>query len=280
MHAGGKIFTIILILLSIAVLAYSISFITSHLMEMQIENFLSGRKRNNKTLMKDHVIICGYGRNGRQAAIDLKMYKKPFVIIEKSHELIQACEDKEIVFIEGDATEDDILNKAGIRDANALITTLPIDADNLYVVLTARSMSASCRIISRATHDSSEKKLRTAGADSVIMPDKVGGSHMATLVAKPDVLEFLSHLSVQGDEGVNLLEIVCSELPPEVQDKTIHDLSIRRLSGANIIGYRTAEGNFIINPGPSTRLSRDSKLIVLGTPEQIERMRGILRMKE
>ena len=180
---------------------------------------------------------------------------------------------------EGDATEDEVLEKAGITRAKALITTLPMDADNLYVVLTARALSPGLRIISRAKHDSSEKKLKTASADNVIMPDKVGGSHMATLIAKPDVLEFLSHLSVQGEEGVNLIEIICSELPGEMQQKTIHDLSIRRLSGANIIGYRTADGNFIINPGPQTRLSKDSKLIVLGTPEQIEKMKGIIKME-
>ncbi|MEI6577057.1 MAG: potassium channel protein [Bacteroidota bacterium] len=279
LHTAGKIFTIFLIILSLGVLAYAISFITSHLMEGQIEIFLSGRIRNNKITMKDHVIICGYGRNGRQAAIDLKMYKKPFVIIEKNHELVQNCDDKDIVFVEGDATEDEVLIRAGVQKAQALITTLPVDADNLYVVLTARSISPACRIISRATHDSADKKLKTAGADNVIMPDKVGGSHMATLIAKPDLLEFLSQLSVQGDQGVNLIEIKCSDLPIEMQEKTIHDLSIRRISGANIIGYKSHEGKFIINPGPHTKLMKDSKLIVLGTPEQIEKMKSIIKLQ-
>ena len=226
--------------------------------------------------MKDHIIIVGYGRNGQQTVHDLLLHNKKVVIIEKSHELIAAHEDENIIFVEGDATEDDILELAGIQKATAIITTLPIDADNLYVALTVRALNTNILIISRASHESSVKKMIIAGASHVVLPEKVGGTHMASLVAKPDLAEFFHRLTIEGDKGVNLVELVCSDLPAEFQNKTIHNLSIRRLTGANIVGFKTPDGEYIINPGPDTVLLRNAKLFVLGTPDQIEKVKDII----
>lgn len=226
--------------------------------------------------MKNHIIIVGFGRNGQQTAHDLIGLKKKVVVIEKSHDLIIANENEKVIFIEGDATEDHVMEKAGIQNATAIITTLPIDADNLYVALTARALIPELLIISRASHESSVKKLITAGASHVVMPEKVGGTYMASLVAKPDLAEFFNRLSIEGNEGVNLVEVVCAELPNEFQNKTIHDLSIRRLTGANIVGFKTPGGEYIINPGPDTLLLREAKLFVLGTLDQIEKVKEII----
>ena len=227
--------------------------------------------------MKDHIIICGYGRNGKQTAHDLVHLHKTVVVVEKNHELIISQTKDSIIFIEGDATEDEILEKAGIQRAFALISTLPLDADNLYVVLTARSLNPDLQIISRASHDSSDKKLRTAGAQHVVMPEKVGGTFMASLVAKPDLAEFFHRLSIEGEEGVNLVEIVCSDLPQEFQNRTIHDMSIRRLTGANIVGFKTPDGSYIVNPPADTIMVRNGKLFLLGTPDQIKKVKEILK---
>ncbi|NOU46391.1 MAG: potassium channel protein [Bacteroidales bacterium] len=276
----GKVFTIILIIFSFSIFAYSLSTITSYLVEGRIKEFFkNNRKTGGITKMKDHIIIVGFGRNGQQTAHDLLLLNKKVVIIEKSHELIVAHEKEKVIFVEGDATEDEILEMAGIQKAGALISTLPIDADNLYVVLTARSLNAGLQIISRASHDSSERKLITAGASHVVMPEKVGGTFMASLVAKPDLAEFFHHLSIEGNEGVNLVEVVCSDLPSEFQDRTIHDMSIRRLTGANIVGFRTPEGQYIINPPGETVMAKNAKLFVLGTPDQIENVKEIIRQK-
>lgn len=228
--------------------------------------------------MKDHIIIVGFGRNGQQTAHDLLLLSKKVVVIEKSHELIATHQEADIVFVEGDATEDEILNGAGIQKAGALITTLPIDADNLYVVLTAHSLNPGLQIISRASHESSDKKLKTAGASHVVMPEKVGGTFMASLVAKPDLAEFFHHLSIEGNEGVNLVEVVCSDLPPEFQGRTIHDMSIRRLTGANIVGFKTPDSQYMINPGGDTVMVPNAKLFVLGTPDQIEKVKEIIKL--
>ena len=277
---AGKIFTIILIIFSFSFFAYSLSTITSYFVEGRLNFLFTGnRKTGGITKMKDHIIIVGFGRNGQQTAHDLLLLNKKVVVIEKSHELIVAHEKDKVVFVEGDATEDEILELAGIQKAGALITTLPIDADNLYVVLTARSLNAELQIISRASHDSSYKKLMTAGASHVVMPEKVGGTFMASLVAKPDLAEFFHHLTIEGNEGVNLVEVICSDLPSEFQDRTIHDMSIRRLTGANIVGFRTPEGQYIINPSGETVMVKNAKLFVLGTPDQIEKVKEIIRQK-
>jgi voltage-gated potassium channel len=273
----GKIFTILLIIISLGVLAYSLSVITLHIVEGRLRIFFrSNIKIREIRKMKDHIIIVGYGRNGQQTAHDLVHLNKTVVVVEKSHELILLQQKGVIKFIEGDATEDETLEKAGIGHAMALISTLPVDADNLYVVLTARSLNPDIQIISRARHETSAKKLRTAGAQHVVMPEKVSGTFMARLVAKPDLAEFFHRLSIESDEGVNLVEIVCSDLPAKFQNRTIHDMSIRRLTGANIVGFKTPDGSYIINPPADTVTVRGGKLFLLGTPDQILKVNEIL----
>ena len=274
----GKIFTIFLIMLSFGTYAYAISIITTYFVESKLSIWFLKGTRGKSTLkkMENHVIICGYGRNGQQAAEELKMFNKSVVIIEYKHNIIIDNLEQQFRFIEGDATNDEILKSANINTASALITTLPNDADNLFVVLSARSMNPDLQIISRASSESSEKKLRIAGANNVILPEKVGGNHMAVLVAKPDIVEFLEHLSIRGSSPTNLEEIVCSNLQSEISCKSIHEIGIRQKSGANIIGFKTPEGEFILNPSPETNVIPGSKLFVLGTQEQIETMKKML----
>jgi voltage-gated potassium channel len=227
--------------------------------------------------ISDHVIICGYGRNGRQAAQVLKKHHKRFVVIENSATLTATLNHKfsELV-ITGDSTQDEVLLKAGIMRAKAIITTLPVDADNLFIVLTARNLNKNITIISRASEDNSDTKLKIAGANNVIMPDRVGGAHMASLVMKPDVMEFIDHITAEGGNNISLEEISFERIPDELKNKTLKDLEIRNRSGANIIGYKTAMGEYIINPSADTRIIPDSKLFVLGTPEQISALKKIL----
>jgi len=274
----GKIFTIFLIFSSLGVVAYFLSHITENFMMNQIGVFFGNHKRNLKRKqMKDHVIVCGYGRIGTQVVEELKAYHQNMVIIDKSHEVIVSKIDDPTPFFEGDATEDEVMIQAGIKDAKSLIATLPIDADNLFVVLTARALNPNLNIISRASNESSERKLRMAGVDSVVMPERVGGAHMATLIAQPDILEFMEHLHIHGDSPVQLMEIMCSDLPENLSHKPIKEIEFRKKTGANIIGYKTATGEFILNPAADTKLIPDSKLFVLGTPSQVEAMRKILR---
>jgi len=159
--------------------------------------------------MKNHVIVVGYGRNGKQTVSELLAHKNQCLVIDNNHEIVLDNREKGITFYEGDATEDETLMAAGIKDAKALIATLPTDADNLYIVLTARSLNPQLTIISRATSESAERKLRMAGVDRIVMPEKVGGAHMAKLVARSDIVEFLDYLSVRGSAPTTIQEIEC-----------------------------------------------------------------------
>ena len=277
LSSAGKVFTAVLILGGLGVLAYFITAISQNLFQNQLSFFYGAyNKRKGKSKMENHVVVVGYGRNGGQVVSELMSLGNSLIVVDDSHEIVINNMGKPIRFIEGDATQDEILIKADIKTAKSLITTLPNDADNLFVVLTARSLNPHLKIISRASSDSSEKKLKMAGVDSVVMPERVGGAHMATLVAKPDVVEFLEHLTIHSDQPTQLMEIMCSDVPEDLLHKPIKEIGIRRKSGANIVGFKTVSGEVIINPSPDTMLIPDSKLFVLGTAEQIEHMKNIL----
>jgi voltage-gated potassium channel len=278
MDTAGKLFTLFLIVSGLGIFLYSVSIIATSIIEGELQQYFKNyRTKSGIRKMENHVIVCGLGRNGRQAVKELIAFKQPFIVIEQDKQVILKHQEDNIIFIEGDATIDEVLEKAGVKSAKALIATLPIDADNLFVTLTARALNKELKIISRASNDKSEKKLRVAGANNVVLPEKVGGAHMATLVIKPDVVEFLNRIAVQEGDETNLEEIVFSEVPQKYRDKTIDELDIRKISGANIVGFKTPEGNYIINPLPNTKLILNSKLFVLGTPEQIAKMKHILK---
>lgn len=271
----GRLFTAILIIFSFSTFVYAVTSISNYILDGEYKIYFKNLRINKKVdKITNHTIICGYGRNGKQAALELKSHKKKFVIVEQDKELVESLrEAHDMPFVEGDATFEKHLEKAGIHSAKALITTLPKDADNLFVVLTAREMNPNLLIISRASKDNSDKKLRRAGADNVIMPDKIGGGHMASLVIKPDVIEFVDYVMGQGTNSINLEEITFENLPDELKNKTIRELGIRDKSGANIVGFRTPEGEYIINPSPDTVIMQKAKIFVLGTQKQVDAFR-------
>jgi voltage-gated potassium channel len=274
---AGMIFNMLLIISSFATFAYALAKLTQYIVDGEINKFFKNRKIMSAIKeLKDHVIICGYGRNGKQAAKILGHHKVKFVVIENNDERIEKELSKKdaILYIKGDATDDDVLLSAGIERAKALITALPEDADNVYIVLSARSLSNSIQIISRSSNPGSGTKLRKAGADSVISPDKIGGTHMATLVSKPDVIEFIDYLSGEEGDSIHLESVGYEILPAELKDKTLQEIMAWRKTGVNCIGIKDAEGKFIINPPEETLINSRMKVIVLGTRQQIEEMKG------
>ncbi len=271
----GRAFTAVLIFISFGTFAYAVSAITKFVVDGEFNKYFKDRKLTKELdQLKNHVIICGYGRNGRQAAHVLKSHGQRFVVIEKEPSAIEEVQNKfkEIV-LSGDATNDEILLKAGILHAKAMIITLPVDADNLFIVLTARNLNPKLIIISRASEDNSDKKLKIAGADNVIMPDKIGGAHMASLVMKPDVIEFVDIITGQGEETISLEEITFENMSEDLQNKTLKDLEIRNKFGANIIGYKTENGEYVINPSADTKIIPKAKIFVLGSLEQLAKFK-------
>lgn len=271
-----KIFTILLILTSITVFGYAVSAFSEYLVSGKLfEHFKHRKVEKQIGHLKKHTIVCGFGRNGKQAILKLGNYNKQFVVVEKDKEMIEELDNRGLLNIEGDATLDETLLKAGIANAAYLITALPSDADNLFVVLTASQLNKKCTIISRAANESSYKKLKFAGASNVIMPDKLGGDHMASLVTTPDVIEFVDRLTIEGETTANLEEIAVNDLPKKYINKTILDLDLRKQTGCTVIGFRNPDKDYIINPEADIKLIEDSQLIVLGRPEQILKLRDL-----
>ncbi|MBL6657988.1 MAG: potassium channel protein [Flavobacteriales bacterium] len=276
----GRLFTTFLIITSFGTFAYAVSVLTTYIVSGEFNKYFKDYKvKKDVKQIENHVVVCGYGRNGSQAVKKLFAHEQDFVVIDNNPERIEKLRDsKNILFINGDATLDETLEKAGISKAKALITSLASDADNLYVVLSARQKNKDLTIISRASFDESYSKLKIAGANNVIMPDKLGGAHMASLVTTPDVVEFLDNIALEGDAEINLDEISFEELPVDLHNKTIKDINARYKTGCNIIGYKTSEGEYVINPNADTPILPNSKLFVLANTEQINHLYSILNL--
>jgi len=266
----GRLFTSGLILLTLGIFAYSLTVISQSLVDGDARRYFENkylRRRIEK--MKNHVIICGLGRTGRAACHELLSSNSRIVIVDR-HGNAKAPKSENIVVIEGDATDEKTLIEAGIMHANALICTLPSDADNVFVILTAKGLKPNLHVVSRASQENSYGKMLRAGADAVIRPEEIGGNLMANVVLKPDISAFWRLLSFTNDAAEKYYkEIPCSIFTEEALSKQIIDLHIRRATGVNIIGYKTANGDILINPELTRQLEYDGKLFVLGTQSEM-----------
>ncbi|WP_298555173.1 potassium channel protein [uncultured Algibacter sp.] len=267
----SKIFTIFLILASVVIVGYALSIITEYILSKNDVEELKHKKMQKKIdSFKNHIVICGYGRNGKQAARKLKAYDKQFVVIEKDKELEERLQLDDVPYVIGNANEDETLITAGVERAACFISALPNDADNLFVVLSARQLNRKINIISRASNESSYDKLKYAGANNVILPDKIGGDHMASLVVVPGLMEFIDNLSIVGKSDINIEEVAVEKFYDSEKPRTIKDLDLRKNTGCTVIGYKDENGEYIVNPEAEMKLARNSKIIVLGRPEQIK----------
>lgn len=271
LSSGGKIFTIFLIIASLSMVAFYITLVTRLLLDGEWRRQYRLYRQSKKLKdMNDHVIVCGYGRNGRQACEVLRQNNIRFTVIEQRPDYVAEADHDTDLVVPGDATKDEVLVEAGIMHARALITALPSDADNLFVVLTARQLSPQLTIISRASDDHSIKKLKIAGATNVIMPDKLGGAHMASLVMIPDVHEFLSLLSTKQNEKFKIEEIRMDKAA------NLGDLNLWLQTGCTVLGVKQNDNKYRRNPSPDYILLEGERLIVMGSKQQIERAKKLI----
>lgn len=269
----AKLFTVFLIVNSVVVLGYTVTVTTEYILSQNNFERLKKRKMQKKIdSLNDHVIICGYGRNGIQVVEKLSEYRRDFVIVEKNEDIYERVISQNFLAVHGNANEDEVLRAAGIERAAFLITALPDDSDNLFVVLSARQANPSIQIISRACKETSLNKLKTAGANHVSLPEQIGGRHMATLIVAPDLIEFVNNLTVVGQENSNIQEIPVEKLYNLSPLKSLKDLDLRNRTGCTVIGYHDRLGNYMINPEAEQLLEPGSKIIVLGRAEQIQKL--------
>lgn len=275
----GHLFVSIYIILNVGLFAYLLSVFSYYIINGELfKRLYQNIMKKNIQKLQNHVIVCGYGRYEKEIAQHFLLHKMPFVVIEndpKVLEEIQLYNDK-ILYLQGDATSDDALVEAQITQAKALIAALPDDSENLFVVLTARQLNPKLNIISRAGSQRSIKKMKLGGANHVIMPEQIGGFFMATLVSRPGATEFFTRISQETEADILFEEISYDNVPASCKDKSIRELQIRQKTGANIIGYIMPSGNFVVNPSPDAVLKPGSSFIVIGSHEQISKLRSIL----
>lgn len=270
---AGRLFTSIYIIVNIGIFAYGLYAFTDYIIEGEIFKKMHIRHIESKIdQLKDHVIICGYGRYGKEVSTHFAHHRKPFVVVDQSPETIKEIQinDDKILYVQGDATHDETLRKAGIAKAKAIICALPDDTSNVFSILTARELCKDINIISRVHREAAASKLKLAGADHTIMPEQIGGFYMATMVTKPNTVEFFSFISAEIESDIAFDEIIYEDVPLPCRDKTIAELNIRRNTGCNVIGYRSPTRRYIINPSPDTPLIAGSSFIVIGNDTQLK----------
>ena len=268
---AGRIFTIFLIIVNLGLFTYFITWLSRYFFDVE---FLKQYKLINMESkiqhLNNHVIICGFGRNGKESAQVLFDNKIPFVVVEAKNDLKPNLNFDVPHFIKGDATKDEVLQEAGIANARALIATLPVDADNLFVVLTAKQLNPNLKIISRASQDTSVNKLKIAGASNVIMPDKIGGAHMATLIMIPDVVELLSIMGTKSNSAFRVAELKAKRAT------TLTELDLWKKTNCTILAIKDDEGNYTINPASDYCVNPGERVIVMGSDEQINEAKKIV----
>lgn len=270
---AGRLFVSIYIFFNLVFIAYLISQLTTYIFNGELRTLFNMYRTDQEIRsFKDHVIVCGFGRNGSKAYAELLANGAQVVVVEQNQELLRVATENgagTIAAIFGDATDDETLLQAGIERARALITALPKDADNVFVALTARGLNPDLKIIARASLKTSESKLLRAGVDSVVMPDEIGGSHMANLVMRPEVIRFLDMISGLGPNKLRLEELRYQELRREWQGRSIRELDVRSRTGATVIGLRLQSGEVLVSPSADTSPAPGDVLLLLGTDEQV-----------
>ncbi|MEW6213903.1 MAG: potassium channel protein [Nitrospirota bacterium] len=258
---GGRLFTIILIISGVGTMLYVLSTGAKFILEGEIQEVF-GRRRLEKKIkeLKNHYIICGYGRMGRIIGKELRNNGVQFVVIEKNPVL---HEKEEALILEGDATHDDILKEAGIEKAKGLITVLPTDAENLYVVLSAKGLNPDLLIVARAGEEGSEQKLLRAGADRVISPYHTGGLRIAHTVLKPAVVDFIEFATKSGNIDLQMEEILIPE-DSGLAGLTLDQCGIGKELGIIIVAIKTSTGDMKFNPTFRTVIGPSDTLIALG----------------
>jgi voltage-gated potassium channel len=282
LDTSGQLWTMFLLITGVGTLFYTAVSSVELVVEGTIRGYFGRRRRMERAInrLSGHYILCGYGRVGRQVAAEFALDGVPFVVIEQDRETVEECVEKGYLVLLGEASDDDVLEEAGLRRARGLVAAVDSDADNVFVVLSARKLNPELHIVARASSDGSAAKLEIAGADRTLSPYAVGGRRLASLATQPLVVDFLD-IVTRGEEGMEFrLEEFSVPEESSIADQTIGELRIGERTGAMILATRHREGGFDTTPSASDRISGGDTLIVLGTREQVARLEQLIRGEE
>jgi voltage-gated potassium channel len=275
--ARGRAFTICLIFLGLLTLAY----IGNRLTEAIVRGYFQERlkvRQQQKTIdsLVDHYILCGYGRTGRQIAIEFEAEGIPFIIIDSDPKQIEQMTQRGYIYLQGDATLDDLLLQAKIERSVCIISALPSDAENLYTILSAKTLNPQIRAIARASTEEAVKKLQRAGADAVVSPYITGGRRLAAAALRPQVMDFVEGIFTGSERSYYLEEFQLEADTCPFVGKNLTEARLRSQSGALVLAIRRLDGNFIAGPTGEDILQAGDLLICMGTAEQLRVLNRIL----
>ncbi len=272
---AGRMFTIVLIIVGVSFIAYGAGSIVQFMVEGQLRSIL-GRKKLEKKIskLKDHYIICGYGRIGSHICRELEAKPVPFVVVENEPHKIERPDKEGLLFVAGDATVDDTLIRAGIRQARGLVTAVTSDTENVYITLTARGLNPDLFILARASEEASETKLKRAGASKVISPYVMGAARMAQAILRPSVVDFIE-IATAGKNYELQIEESRVAADSALVGKTLIASDIRKDLGIIIVGIKNDDGQMHFNPAPDTTIESGDVLITLGEPAAIANLDSI-----
>ncbi len=273
---AGKVFTLALIFIGIGIMAYTLGMVAQAMIEIQIRSILGRRKLGLKLKsIKNHYIICGYGRIGRIIAHELKTNHIPLLVIDQDAESKESLESDDIPYIIGDATSEEVLIEAGVERAKGLVAVVLSDADNLFITMTARGLNPNLYIVTRAEDGHSEKKLKRAGANRVVLPYLIGGRKMAQTIIKPAVADFLELTVHDKSIDLKMEELLVGERSA-LNGVALVDSGIRQEMNVIIVAIRKKDKEMVFNPSSQTKIEAGDILIALGNNDELKRLRAIL----
>jgi voltage-gated potassium channel len=277
LSTAGRAFTVVLIISGVGTLFYFLGNLARLLLEGELRAIF-GRYRTEGKMkaVTNHYIVCGYGRMGKRICKELNAKPLPFVVIDKNPDVISALQREGLLAVEGDATQDDVLIRAGIERAKGVVSVVNADTENLYIVLTARGLNKDLYIVARAGDEGSEHKLMRAGANRVSSPYHIGGMQMAQALIRPAVMDFLE-LATQSEHLDLQMEELTVEQGSRFDGRTPCDCGLAEDPGLVLIAVKRTSGHLEFNPGPKVLLAEGDKLIVLGQPESLKRLESVIR---
>lgn len=277
LDSQGRLFTIVLILMGVINIGYIVNRFTQAVIEGYFQDGL--RLRQQRRLMESligHYIICGFSRTGRQIAKEFQAEGVSFVVIDSDLESVQKAQSQGYIVYQGDATLDDTLLKVGIERAICIVAALPSDAENLYTVLSAKTLNPNIRAIARASTEEAVQKLQRGGADAVISPYITGGKRMAAAALRPQILDFVDGMLSGTDRQLYMEEFLLDAAFCPFVGQTLQKAKLRSQTGALVLAIRRSDGNLIGGPTGDTVLMSGDTLICMGTAEQLRSLNQIL----
>ncbi|MFN7964685.1 MAG: potassium channel protein [Acidobacteriota bacterium] len=267
LHDGGRVFTMLLVVIGLASVTYLVSSVGRVMFEEMLgTEFWRRRVRKQIDMLQGHVIVCGFGRVGRLVQREFQAAKTPYVVVERDEKLARELEERNELVLHGDATSEEMLRAAGIERARGLVTALPDDAANLYVVMTARDLNAQMPIVARAETEGAERRLTKAGATRVISPNSIGGRAMAQALLQPEVLDFLTLATARQDLTLQIEQVVVAERSPLAAENT-HIAQMRERHRVFVVAMRKqADAQFDL-PTSDLLIESGDTLIVVGQRE-------------